>query len=198
MFQTQLFKGSARLLSGGEIEDVPFTVDFGVEGRYDPIDGGVMRPAELTALVAPWMDLFTRSVMDRFIARPSPAHLALFLATHTNWVVDTYEIKALVIRVWFLHGQEFSFDSRTPTDLKQATQGGPWRGHTPDSLVALSLQRPDIFSPEVAADIQRDLRKAKVASNDVIARYRARRLSHLREGGGSIVSVADSTGSPGG
>ncbi len=192
MFQTYQYNLNTRRLDiDGETDEAQlvqcgFLLAITLEGIFDEDECNVLRGVEFEKVFEPWFKLFEAQPLNRYIKRPSAVNLAIYLATMTNRIVDTYVIRSLQIQISDEMQHSFRLDTRVPEDLAVATRGGHWRGHDLESMRELEARVPGMFTIDEIADIADEVRKAKKKMNDIINRVRRRRLKDLIVGGGSL------------
>lgn len=187
MYQNYNYNLSTSKIEGNEVVPVGLTIDVTLEGIFDETECNVIREGEFVALFDPWFKLFEAAPLNRYIQRPIPVNVAIFLATMTNRIVDTHVIRSMQIEVREGSLHSYMIDTRILEDIGVATRGGPWRGHSIESMGELAKRFPEMFSLDEIAGIAEAMRSAKKEMNSTIHQIKARRLKELIKGGGSII-----------
>lgn len=187
MYQNYNYNLSTSKIEGNKVVPVGLTIDVTLEGIFDETECNVIRGAEFVALFDPWFKLFEAAPLDRYIQSPTAVNVAIFLATMTNRIVDTHVIRSIQIEVTDGSPHSYKLDTQIPEDTGVATRGGPWRGHSIESMGELAKRFPEMFSLDEVAGIAEAMRAAKKQMNETIYQVKARRLKELINGGGAIL-----------
>ena len=179
MFQSYKYHLSTSRLEGDSVVPIGLTIKATLEGIFDETECNVIRKAEFEGLFAPWFKLFEGAPLNRYIQRPTPINVGIFLVTVTNRIVDTHVIRSMQLEIRGDDVESYTLDTRTLSDMAVATRGGPWRGHTLESLTELATRFPEMFSLEEISEIQESFRTAKKKMNETINRVKVRRLRDL-------------------
>jgi len=186
MFQSYKYYLSTSRIEGDAVVPFCLTIKATLEGIFDEKECNVIREVEFRALLEPWFKLFEAAPLNRYIQRPTPINVGIFLVTVTNRIVDTHVLRSMQLTISNGEPHSYTLDTRILEDIRVATRGGPWRGHSLDSMAELATRFPEMFSLDEVAEIAEEVRDAKRQMNDTINRVKVRRLKELIKGGGSL------------